>query len=105
MADWVKLYSHYFHSESDDACQENFKIIANLCQRKYNLGHKKNINFLGSADPWLIARAMTDGSTVVTEERYKLQGEKILIPNICHELGVEYINTFGLLRDFDDCFK
>ena len=105
LADWVKQYSNYFYSESDNACQENFSTIANLCQSKYNLAHKKNTNFLGSADPWLIARAMTDGSTVVTEERYKPQGEKILIPNLCRELGVNYINTFELLREFDDCFK
>lgn len=105
LANWVRQHNDYFYSESDEKCQENFIHIVNLCQSQYDLNHRKNLNFLDSADPWLIARAMTDGSTIVTEEKYKNEAKKIIIPNLCRELGVEYINTFELLRKFDDCFK
>lgn len=105
LATWVKQHSNYFHSESDRECQENFSKIVNLCHSEYDLTHKKNLNFLDSADPWLIARAMTDNSIIVTEEKYKHNAKKIIIPNLCQTLGVEYISTFDLLRKFDDCFK
>jgi hypothetical protein len=105
LAEWVKGYDSFFQPIFDAECQKNFRTIVNLCGSTYDLSHRKNEHFLDSADPWLIAKAMVDGSTVVTEEKFAKEAKKIIIPNLCRELGVEYIDTFELLREFDDCFR
>lgn len=105
LSQWVREHNYYFQPVVDEQCQKNFITIANLCASDYDLTHKKNERFLDSADPWLIAKAMVDGSTIVTEEKFAKQPKKIIIPNLCRELGVEYVDTFELLRNFGDCFK
>lgn len=53
----------------------------------------------GNADPWLIAYASVKQITIVTLERLNLATrKKIPIPNVCDEVGVQYIDTFELLR-------
>ena len=105
LSDWVKGNNAYFHPITDDIYQQNLARITNFCVSNYDMSNQKNLTFLDSADPWLIAKAMADGSTIVTHEKYAQQAKKILIPNLCHEFGVDYMDTFDLLREFDDCFK
>jgi hypothetical protein len=55
--------------------------------------------FLGGADPWLIAKAMTINATVVTHEQLNLAARrKFLIPNVCQHFGGPFIDTFELLN-------
>lgn len=55
--------------------------------------------FLSVAESWLIAKASSDGFTIVTQERYDANcKKKILIPNVCEVFGVEWIDTIELLR-------
>ena len=55
--------------------------------------------FLGGADPWVIAQALCDGSTVVTHESHAGPGsKKVKIPNVCEAFGVRYIKIYDLLR-------
>ena len=55
--------------------------------------------FLGVADPLLIAKAKTVNGIVVTHESLVPDSSnKIKIPNICKEFGVEYCDTFDLLE-------
>ncbi|WP_142950614.1 DUF4411 family protein, partial [Bacillus sp. AFS076308] len=61
--------------------------------------------FLAGADPWLIAKAMTTGATVVTQEVLDLKTKrKFIIPNICQELNVPFLNTFELLHRLEAKF-
>ncbi|MCY1454589.1 hypothetical protein D9M71_716660 [compost metagenome] len=61
--------------------------------------------FLAGADPWLIAKAMTTGATVVTHEVLNLDAKrKFIIPNICQELSVPFLNTFELLHRLEARF-
>jgi len=59
------------------------------------------------ADPWLIALAMEkekqknlisllEVNVVVTEEKFK--PNKVNIPFVCKEIGIEYTNIIGLMR-------
>lgn len=51
------------------------------------------------ADPWLIAHAMLENAIIVTKEEKitALNSHKIKIPNVCENMGVEYINDFELI--------
>jgi len=51
------------------------------------------------ADAWLIAYAEVNKCVVTTEERLNLNKKsKILIPNVCNEFKIEYVDTFQMLR-------
>ncbi len=61
--------------------------------------------FLGGADPWLIAKAMTINATVVTHEQLNLAARrKFLIPNVCQHFGVPFVDTFELLNALEARF-
>lgn len=61
--------------------------------------------FLGGADPWLIAKAMTINVTVATHEQLNLAARrKFLIPNVCQHFGVRFVDTFELLNALEARF-
>jgi Domain of unknown function (DUF4411) len=50
------------------------------------------------ADPWVIALAMDNGLTVVTQERRPGSPDSPTIPRVCDHFNVPYINTFEFMR-------
>lgn len=58
--------------------------------------------FARNADAWLIAYSMAKGYTLVTHETYKPETKKrILIPVVCKQFGVNYVNTFEMLKKLE----
>ncbi len=53
------------------------------------------------ADPWVIAHAMNENATVVTQEvKVTVPGSKrIKIPNVCENMGIRCINDFQLIDE------
>lgn len=92
-----------FMPKNDEQTQLNFAQIANWVMdpgRIFTESARKK--FLSGADPWLIAKAMTIGAVVVTQETFDDKSKKsIKIPNVCCEFGVGYINTIDLIRQFN----
>jgi len=58
----------------------------------------KKVIFADTADGWIVAYARAKGSIVVTEEQPAPQSSKIKIPDVCAAFGVQYVNTFVMLR-------
>ena len=55
--------------------------------------------FLRGADPWLVAWCLAHGHVLVTEEVNDPKAtRRVALPGICRALGVESLNTLGLLR-------
>ncbi len=55
--------------------------------------------FIRKADPWLNAKAMVSGATVVNQEKDAPQAtSSIKIPDVCRAFWVPCVNTFDLLR-------
>lgn len=100
LAEWVGLHGELFLADSDEATQEAFARVAEHVASQASVMKAGALEeFLGGADPWLIAKAMTmqDG-VVVTHEYFNLQTRrKYSIPNVCHHFGVACIDTFELL--------
>ena len=56
-------------------------------------------DFLGGADPWVIAHAIAEGGSVVTlEEAVSATSKKAKIPNVCEHFHVDCASFFGMLR-------
>ena len=55
--------------------------------------------FAAGADGWLIAYAQTHSAVVVTQEVSAPDAKsKVLIPDVCQVFGVDYMNTWEMLR-------
>ncbi len=52
------------------------------------------------ADPWVIAHALNEKAIVVTKEEKvtAINSRRIKIPNVCDNMGVQWINDFELVR-------
>lgn len=97
--DWVYENDHIFIPESDVDTQTAFQTVTAHVMSLTEMKKGTHEDFLRGADPWLIAKALVTGATIVTHERYdRLIKKKILIPNVCKDLGVECIDTFELLH-------
>jgi hypothetical protein len=70
----------------------------------FNPSHLKlvdNTKNRSLADPWVIAHAMKEKAVVVTKE-YKVtktDSNKIKIPNVCENMGIEWINDFQFIEE------
>jgi hypothetical protein len=55
--------------------------------------------FLAKADTWVIGHALVDGGVVVTQEqKVTSASKKVKIPNVCDHFGIEWCDTFELLK-------
>lgn len=106
LAEWVKDNPDLFGTVHDDATQACFAKVADLVVEKSGKMKVGAVeDFLSGADPWLIAKAMATGGTVVTHEARNPEAKKkFLIPNICEEFGVSWLNTFDMLYKLEARF-
>lgn len=96
---WAASHSQFFQATSDAATQGHFTTIANHVATMPNLKAGAVPDFLSGADPWLIAKAMQTGATVVTHEVHQPAiRRKVSIPNVCVDFKVPWVNTFELLN-------
>ena len=55
--------------------------------------------FAGAADGWLVAFAAARGCTIVTNELSSRDSKrKVKLPDVCEAFGVQYMDTFAMLR-------
>jgi len=106
LARWAKDHPELFLDVHDQATQECFAVVAEyVVSRAVRMKTGAAEDFLSGADPWLIAKAMTTGCTVVTHERHHAEVvKKFLIPNVCDVFGVSWMNTFDLLYKLEARF-
>ena len=60
---------------------------------------QESLDFSRGGDIWLIAHAMADNGTVVTQESHRRpDAKKVRIPDVCYRFGVSCINLNELIR-------
>ncbi|MBE2283163.1 MAG: DUF4411 family protein [Prosthecobacter sp.] len=58
------------------------------------------------ADGWLVATAKKEGFCLVTHEgRQDGAKARVPLPNVCEEFGVEYCNTFEMLKELGCAYR
>ena len=56
--------------------------------------------FARVADGWLVAYALAKVCIVVTHEQFNSEAKaRIMIPNACRAFGVQYVDTFQMMRE------
>ena len=76
-----------------------FSQISDWVQRNSQFTDAAKVEFLGTADGWLAAYARANNGTVVTLETFNVNiRRRVKLPNVCRQFGVEYIDTFEMLR-------
>ncbi|ANP84474.1 DUF4411 family protein [Rhizobium leguminosarum] len=107
LAAWAKERrdAAWFLPVDDAATQGNFAAVVDAVAGG---GYKDAAieKFLAKADPWLIAKAITIGATIITHEVIEPHSKRrVPIPNVCQVFGVPCVNTFDALRKFSTIFK
>jgi len=102
LADWARdrAGSEWFLEEDDQATQRCFQEVVDWVSLP-SQGYQERVQgeFLSGADPWLIAKAKATGAIIVSHEKLDLQiRKKVLIPTVCHSLGVQCIDIYALMR-------
>ncbi|KAA9354266.1 DUF4411 family protein [Ochrobactrum quorumnocens] len=108
LADWIsdRKDAEWFLQIDDEETQNHFADVANhVAMAGYSDAAVEK--FLAKADPWIIAKSMTLGSTIVTHETVAQANarNRVLIPNVCNHFGVPYLNTFDALRQMAASFN
>jgi len=101
LAQWAtREFAHAF-SPSDDAqtIARYGEVMTWVATQPQFMAAAKE-EFARGADGWLIAYARAHGRVVVTHEQLSPDARrKVPIPNVCAAFGVQYLNTFAMLRE------
>jgi hypothetical protein len=102
LAQWIKNEAPvtFFKGTADKAVSDAFSRIANWVQSNQQFKAEAKQSFLSGADGWVIAYAQANTMLVVTHEELAPEAKtKVPIPNVCAQFGVDYCNTYDMLRD------
>ena len=95
-----KAPSSLFKTTDDNAIIELFREMVEWVESESQYRREAKDEFARVADGWLVACAKAEGLIIVTHEVYNPEiQKKIPIPNVCRQFGVEYVNTFDMLRE------
>lgn len=89
LRDWAAQHQAVFHmpTAAEGVFVTGIYAVAHFQQ---NIEQKKLLKGGRNADPFVIAKAATEGRTVVTMEQFKENGAKI--PNICQHFGIDCLS-------------
>jgi protein associated with RNAse G/E len=90
---WAKSQSGLFTPVDENIQVEVLKVLKDH-PTLYDIEKNKS-----GADPFVIAHALQNGYTVITEEKKTGSLSKPKIPNVCEYYGIRYINLINLLRE------
>lgn len=104
LTNWVKSRPSFFKDLDDATVQKMAKIASWVNQqvRQGDLTQAAASEFLSVADFYLVAFAAAHSLIVLTHEQPSPGAKKrVLIPNICDAFGVNYADTFTMMRSLD----
>lgn len=79
---------------------ESYRLIINSINSNGQYKQSAKDEFAKLADSWLCAYAHAYDYPVLTNEKYKADVKKrVLIPNVCKEFNIEYVNILDIMRE------
>jgi hypothetical protein len=108
LSEWARsvMPQTCFASCDDTAVTAQYAEIMGWVQSQDQFFPEAKAGFAGSADGWLIAYAKVNSLIVVTQEVLAPDArKKVPIPNVCQAFGVDYVDTFEMLRDLETQFN
>ena len=106
LVDWInRAPSGLFVSSAESAVTVAFTEMVNWVQGNRQFRPEAKTEFAGAADGWLAAYAGVHKAVVVTQEVFSANvRRRVPLPNVCREFGVEYRDTFEMLRELEARF-
>ncbi|MCY2950923.1 MAG: DUF4411 family protein [Planctomycetota bacterium] len=100
LAKWANgSIAEAFAATDDPAVITVYSQIMAWAQAQEQFMEAAKAEFARCADGWLVAYAKVHGLIVVTHETFSAEARKrVLIPNVCKAFGVEYLDTWAMLR-------
>ncbi len=100
LADWAKgEFSFAFESTDRPDVVQEFKRLMGWVNGQDQFFPFAKEEFAQVADGWLVAFAKVEGLTLVTHEQFEPQTRKrVPIPNVCKFAGIQWVDTFQMLR-------
>ena len=100
LKEWAtKDFHHWFVPTTEPDVIEAYRDVMAWAQGQSQFTDAARSEFARGADGWLVAYARAKGFVVVTHEEFKPNVKaRIPIPNACRALGVQYVDTFDMLR-------
>jgi hypothetical protein len=111
--DELKLWANsefkpYFDNSQTSEVVQEYATLVNWADQHPTYLQMAKDEFMEdeNADAWIIAYAMANDCTVVTDELPNPNSKKrILIPDVCNAFGVPYCDSFAMLRALNFAFN
>ncbi|CAH0122650.1 MULTISPECIES: DUF4411 family protein [unclassified Paenibacillus] len=98
-------FKSYFERTDSQDVIEKYAEIQQWAHSNPQFTPSAKEEFAHIADAWLVAYAKSKDYTLVTHEAYNPDIKKrILIPVVCRQFNVKYVNTFEMLRNLKVSF-
>ena len=101
LADWVnsEVPDEFFKVSQEEAVIEIYEQIILWINRNPQFYESAKADFAASADGWLLAFAQAKDMIVVTQEQLSPGAKnRVPIPNVCEQFGIQYKDTFFMLK-------
>ena len=106
LSDWAnQAPNDLFVSSAEPEVVNAFTDMMGWVQRNEQFLPEAKVEFASVADGWLAAYARVHSAVVVTQEIYSPGVRKrVPLPNVCRQFGVDYRDTFEMLRELEARF-
>jgi hypothetical protein len=107
LSQWAqKLAGSFFDATGAPSIAGEFAGVMTWVYAQAQYTDAAKANFAAGADGWLVAYARVQGLIIVTHEAANpAVKRKVPIPNVCDAFGVNWINTFDMLRGLGVTFN
>lgn len=100
LADWVKKEFTFIKATNNTSVASEYAQMLEWVMSNPQYSAAAKAEFANVADGWLVAYAKHYNLTLVTHEQPNAKAKnRVMIPNVCEQFGVKYLNTFELLRE------
>jgi predicted nucleic acid-binding protein len=101
LEDWITdtAPDELFATTAEPKITRHFASMMSWVQAQTQFKREAKAEFARVADGWIAAYAKAHDGVVVTHEEYAREARKCVpLPNICKQFGVDYVDTFAMLR-------
>jgi hypothetical protein len=102
LAQWSsrRTLSGFFISTDDSVVIDHYREIASWVYEQGQFKDEAKAEFSQNADGWLLACVKAKEMVLVPHEVFSPDvRKKVPMPNVCREFGVDYLDTFQMLRE------
>ena len=103
LVEWVShAPDQLFVSSAEPPVIAAFAEMVNWVQENERFRAEAKAEFARVADGWIVAYARVHNAVVVTQEVFSANvRRRVPLPNVCREFGVDYRDTFEMLRELE----